>query len=190
MSNRTCSFPGCEKKHKGLGLCNAHYGQYRAGKTLRALSPRALPVRDRFNAYVERTDYCWNWLGSLNDDGYGSFRMQSKYPLAHRAAFEFAYGKIPEQMEIDHRCHNRACVNPDHLRLATTKQNNENLGGLTKANITGFRGVYRRKNGRFQAYVGHNKKKIHLGFFDTPEEAGEAARLKRLELFTHNNLDR
>lgn len=41
-----------------------------------------------------------------------------------------------------------------------------------------------------RACVVHNRKYIHLGYFATAEEAGEAARLKRLELFIYNNVDR
>jgi hypothetical protein len=31
---------------------------------------------------------------------------------------------------------------------------------------------------------------MHVSFHDTKEEAAEAARMKRLELHTHNDLDR
>ncbi len=36
----------------------------------------------------------------------------------------------------------------------------------------------------------HNYHRYFLGFFDTAEEADAAARAKRLELYTHNELDR
>ena len=47
-----------------------------------------------------------------------------------------------------------------------------------------------KAQGFWQATVVHNYERHFLGFFDTAAEAGEAARLKRLELYTHNALDR
>jgi hypothetical protein len=43
--------------------------------------------------------------------------------LAHRAEFIKKRGPIPSDLEIDHLCHNRSCVNVLHLKLATHKEN-------------------------------------------------------------------
>jgi hypothetical protein len=43
---------------------------------------------------------------------------------------------------------------------------------------------------RWRAQVRHNGKLISASYFDTAEEAAEAARRKRCELFSHNDLDR
>lgn len=57
-------------------------------------------------------------------------------------------------------------------------------------NRTGRLGVYRQEGRRrFRAEVMHNGKRHHVGMFDTVAEAAEAARAKRLELFTHNEID-
>lgn len=95
---------------------------------------------------------------------------------------------------VDHRCRHKGCVNPKHLRLATGKQNNENQSGPYRGNKSGFRGVSIAnplpKDGRpWRAVVRHNGKAHNLGRYATPEEAGEVARRKRLELFTHNDAD-
>ncbi|MCG7596360.1 hypothetical protein MHN84_20400 [Mycobacterium sp. PSTR-4-N] len=69
------------------------------------------------------------------------------------------------------------------------KQNNENLAGPYRNCKAGLRGVY-LQDGRWRAQVYHHSRKYHVGYFATAEEAGEAARLKRLELFTHNEIDK
>ena len=94
-------------------------------------------------------------------------------------------------MHIDHICHNRACVNPDHLRAVTPKQNNENRAGANPNSKSGVRGVHWRKDcGKWQVTIHAGPKMHHCGYFDDLDEAAEVARLKRLELFTHNDSDR
>jgi hypothetical protein len=43
--------------------------------------------------------------------------------LAHRLAWELAHGPIPEGMQIDHVCRNRACINVAHMEVVTPSQN-------------------------------------------------------------------
>ena len=65
---------------------------------------------------------CWLWLGGIKDNGYSSF----SYPggnYAHRFSHEFFVGKIPSDLEIDHLCRVRCCVNPDHLEVVTASEN-------------------------------------------------------------------
>lgn len=185
-----CSFEGCEKKHLANGLCAAHHSQRRAGTELRPARTLGMPVHDRFNLYVDKSGDCWEWTGYKNKKGYGIFNPTTSV-AAHRVSFELANGPIPEGAEVDHRCLNRGCVNPTHLRLTTRKQNMENRAGASAASKTGIRGVsYLPERNKWIAYVGHNGKLNHLGSFDTPEEADAAATAKRLELFTHNEIDR
>ena len=46
----------------------------------------------------------------------------------------------------------------------------------------GYTGVY-KENGRFRAVISHDKKSMHLGMFDTAEEAAEAYNRKSKEFF-------
>ena len=112
--------------------------------------------------------------------------------LAHRVSYEWAHGEIPEDIQIDHICHVEPCVNPHHLRPATAKQNGENHRGAYRNNSSsGVLGVSWKKDSRkWVARVRHEGKGYHVGLFDTIEAAGYAVKMKRNELFTHNDLDR
>ena len=74
---------------------------------------------DRFWRKVERAEDCWNWLGKVNDGGYGRFCGER----AHRFSYRVFVGPIPAGLTIDHLCRNRRCVNPTHLEPVTRDVN-------------------------------------------------------------------
>jgi hypothetical protein len=68
---------------------------------------------------------CWEWTGSRNENGYGLYVVSSKPKKqqgAHRAAF-MALRFDPEELVCDHLCRVRHCVNPNHIRAVTSKEN-------------------------------------------------------------------
>jgi hypothetical protein len=145
----------------------------------------------RFWRKVNKSPGCWIWQAGRTGNGYGSFGIAGRSYRAHRIAYEMAYGPIPTAAEIDHRCHSRLCVNPEHLRAVTKKQNQENRAGPWRCSTSGIRGVsWKKDRNRWVAHITHNHKQMHLGYFDTTEEAEAVAVAKRNELFTHNDLDR
>ncbi|MFE4229150.1 HNH endonuclease [Arthrobacter sp. NPDC056886] len=156
-----------------------------------------LSVEERFWARVNKSDECWNWTGKPRNSGYGFLYMlppggtKKKQYQAHRLSYELAKGPIPEGMSIDHICHNRMCVNPDHLRPVTHKQNHENRKGASSASRSGVRGVrWRPGKNKWVAEVRHSGKQHYAGSYDSLAEAEAAVIAKRNELFTHNDLDR
>ncbi len=47
--------------------------------------------------------------------------------MAHRLAYEFTHGPIPEGQEIRHQCHNRVCCNPEHMLLGSHAENVQDM---------------------------------------------------------------
>ena len=68
---------------------------------------------------------CWLWLHYVNASGYGYWTklINGRRHLAHRVMYESRYGKIPTNLQLDHLCRNRRCVNPDHLEPVTAREN-------------------------------------------------------------------
>jgi hypothetical protein len=77
---------------------------------------------------------CWLWCGgftkpnSTSAGGYGLFspggrRHGGKTVLAHRFAYELVHGPLPYREPLDHLCETPACVRPEHVRLASTREN-------------------------------------------------------------------
>ena len=152
--------------------------------------PRIAPEK-RFWDRVEKTESCWNWISPINQAGYGQIKVNYKAIRAHRFSWELHNGSIPEDKIIDHICHNRRCVNPDHLRVVTHAENMENLSGPRADNTSGHLGVsFDKRNNRYYAQVIKDGKNHWGGYYETAQEAAAAAKELRLQLFTHNILDR
>lgn len=156
---------------------------------MRALQEGDINV-ERFWSHVDQSEDCWEWTGA-RADGYGMFGVHRRMYGAHRVSYVLAHGMMPSGLVIDHICHNRVCVNPDHLRAVTSKQNNEHLQGARKGNRSGALGVsWHSVSKKWMARVTHNRRHIYVGIFSTIAEAEAAAIAKRNELFTHNDADR
>lgn len=107
-----CGQPTKVAKYASLpeGLAKGQPRRYLRGhNNLKSLAPYI----------VDPTTGCWVWQRQIDKKGYGVWTLKGRHHRAHRVMFERMIGPIPEGTEPDHKCRNRACVNPSHLEPVT-----------------------------------------------------------------------
>ena len=119
-----------------------------------------------------------------NNRGYISIRLFKKGYLAHRLAWAMHYGVWPTQM-IDHISGDRADNRIVNLRQITQSENNRNRRKSTK-NTSGYVGVYKR-GAKWLARISVDNKKLHLGIYDTVEQAVQARKQAEIDYGYHEN---
>lgn len=94
-------------------------------------------TRERFLERVTgRPDGCWDWKGHHISTGYAiaalprDGRKHCPKVTAHRLAYELFVGPIAPDLDADHLCFNRGCVNPAHVEPVTHKENIRRMPGL------------------------------------------------------------
>lgn len=104
-----------------------------------------LPHRIRVHVRVPDDHGCWEWIGRIDDDGYGRVWLR-RHQLAHRVVWILLVGELADALPLDHTCCSpaickggptclhRRCVNPDHLLPSTIGDNVLRGNGITARN--------------------------------------------------------
>jgi len=114
----------------------------------------------------------------VNPQGYVSGMIFRQMHRAHRLVWAMCYNEWPSA-DIDHingdRSDNRLC----NLRVVSRRENALNQC-RRKNNKSGQTGVSQCGNGKWRAYISRGGKPVHLGVYDTIDQAREAR--KRAEV--------
>jgi len=123
--------------------------------------------------------------GRLTNQGYVSIKINGKPYGAHRLAFLYIKGVLPEFIDhINHcRSDNRWC----NLREVSHHENCKNRK-LGKNNTSGQMGVsWKSKRNRWIAWISIDKKQVHLGSFINYHEAVNVRKLAEVTYGYHDN---
>lgn len=88
--------------------------------------PQRIDLIDERFFRIEDCGYntpCWVWIRTTLNKGYGQVKVKGRNTVAHRAVWEERVGQWPEEMQADHLCRVRACVNPEHIEPVTQATN-------------------------------------------------------------------
>lgn len=124
-----CAIDGCARHGRIVrGYCVPHYRQLRRRGDLPKVQQRGLSIGERFWSKVSyHWDGCWIWTGALSKRegrSYGRFMLErGRVEGAHRLSYEWFYGPISDDVEVDHLCFTTHCVNPAHLDAVTPREN-------------------------------------------------------------------
>ncbi len=125
-------------------------------------------------------------LGSPNDAGYLVVKLGVKYFALHRLAWLYVYGYMPEGV-IDHLDHDKQNNAIHNLREVSQTDNCKNHK-LSKKNTSGAVGVrWNERLEKWTAAIKVDRKNIHLGVFDSFEEAVAARAEANIKYGFHEN---
>src|SRR6516165_5484147 len=89
------------------------------------MAPPKIPLEERFAKSTKKDceTGCWIWLKGTDIHGYAKIKYERRTRKAASVAYEFYVGPVPKGLELDHLCHNKLCVNPEHLQAVTHSEN-------------------------------------------------------------------
>lgn len=108
------------------------------------------PAMDRLlTRFTVEPNGCWRWTRALTTSGYGHLSIRNVYYQAHLLMYVLLIGPLPADLEPDHLCRNRRCVNPNHLEFVTHAVNTQRgqAARLTEADVSAIRAAHARGDG-------------------------------------------
>ena len=103
--------------------------------------------------------------GGINSRGYICFWVDGKHYKAHRLAWLYVHGYLPEH-SLDHVDRDSSNNRISNLREVSQVCNSRNCGN-PKDNTSGVKGVcWDKRNDKWRAQIRANQRNFHLGYYD------------------------
>jgi len=125
LPSRARGQPGLEVDVPLIVYCMSCGNEFRKGR-----SSATMCVPCRFWARVDKSggpDACWPWLGKIEPNGYGRFKIGGQSHGAHRFAWELANGRPMGTLHGTHSCDRECCCNPAHIIPGTHQFNMDDM---------------------------------------------------------------
>jgi hypothetical protein len=122
--------------------------------------------------------------GCYDNYNYIIIRIDGKNYKAHRLSWLYIYNEWPKG-KIDHINGNPADNRITNLREVTVRENSQNRKEHRNGKLVGCH--YNKKINKWISRIQLNKKRIHLGYYDTQQEAHNAyiQKIKQLKENTY-----
>ena len=123
---------------------------------------------------------------AVRNTGYKHGRVDGQAYQAHRVVWAMHHGVWPEGL-IDHINQDKTDNRIENLRVVDARENQRNQR-IRRNNTSGVMGVsFFHQTQRWSAYITVNRRKHHLGYFGTMQEAVAARKAAEAEYGFHRN---
>lgn len=134
MWNKICWVEWCKNKYYAKWYCAKHYQRLTRWKILSVEDRKWHHWRwiDKFWENIDKNwesitniwTPCWIWKWHKTNWWYWVIIINNKWIRTSRLSWELHNNKkIPELMQVCHKCDTPACCNPEHLFIWTAKDN-------------------------------------------------------------------
>ncbi len=173
----------------------ADYAKLRNSRRVNMIGAIEIPLTRGFIAFIDEEDeervnnFAKSWQVLLFKNGTAYAKTTKRYGprwqgkshaiLLHQLIMNREY--IKDSLRIDHIDGDGLDCRKKNLRIVSPSLNGANRIGLQSNNMSGFHGVYwNNQKQKWHAEIIYEQKKIHVGFFTSPQEA-EFFRLKKIK---------
>lgn len=80
-------------------------------------------IRNRILTHYEIIDDCWIYRGGGGKKDYKYIKIDNKAYPVHRLSYLIHYNQWPAGLHVLHKCNNKHCINPEHLKIGSNFEN-------------------------------------------------------------------
>lgn len=91
------------------------------GKISDGVTSKEVILEQQDNGCIKCVSHC------TDKDDYARIRYNGKHDRLFRVLYQQKYGKIPKGLVLRHLCNNAWCVNVEHLKIGTQKENAQDM---------------------------------------------------------------
>lgn len=189
--DRLCSIDGCQRNRLARGLCSKHWQTWKRNGDPTKLQIRTEP-RGYINGGIGYIELTQGKIAKVSPEDFPSlmeniWSFHGEYAHAAINGKKVYMHKIIQAAtcgyEVDHINGDKLDNRRENLRSVTRSNNNAN-SKLRSGKTSRYRGVHWSKRQRkWAASIGVNRKTIYLGYFYKEKEAAKAYDVKALEFF-------